>query len=383
MSTAAMSWALQQLLSTPQQQGLLFVIADSADPEGLTRYCDPPYMERHARLTRATMFRCLGEMQDKGLLERRKWYTEKGAVRYEIQLNFARFIDEPIRRRRKPDDPTNSGDDDADTQDEEMNPIPESHPETLDSADHSLTSDGPKSQSCDYHRDDPSLIQESPPTPSGGRSRSKMELEAEGKRDALWNRFVQTYPEIKRMHQRLAREELDALSLDDAEWAVSVVPALAAELAKPKAPPPRNAHLWLRKRMFENFPRQKLDAPPPEGVWIAEGSDADRALRLVRDMAKVVTPFMQLKDGQRGYLHKVPPGEDLLAMLRFADDVTLRWPLWPRGSASFAAWQARVTEWVGKPLPLEGDGIRAPCPFPPSRQGVVYDEPVDSAPLAS
>ncbi len=377
MSIVAMNWALRQRLPSPTQQILLYVIADSADPEGRTRYCDPVYMEGHARLPRSTMFRTLGELEGHGLLERHKFYSERGDVRYEIVLNFGVQIELPIRRRRKPGeegDTSHSGDDAEDTQDEEMNGIPESHGETLVETDQSPTGTPAKSQSVDYHIDDPSLPKkESPPTPSGGRSR--LEVEGEEKRNNLWERFKQGYPGIAAMDQHLAREELDALSLDEAEWATSVLGLLRTELAKLRDRPPKNAHLWLRKRLFENFPRQKLDAPPPEGVWIVEGSDEDRALRFLKILAKQPSRFINTRpDGARGYQHPVAVGLDAKAMLVFEAEVPLRWALVLHGSAEYAAWQQRFIAWIGAPLPQTPgeDGIRVPCQWPPSKEGRIY-----------
>jgi hypothetical protein len=182
------------------------------------------------------------------------------------------------------------------------------------------------------------------------------------------------------MDKHAAREELDALSLEDAEWAASVLGLLTVELAKARDRPPKNAHIWLRKRLFENFPRQKLDAPPPEGVWIAEGSDEDRALRLVRSLARTANPFVLTRDGVRGYLHKTPVGPDLLAMLTVVDETPLRWPCFAQGTAEFAAWQRRFTEWTGSPLRLDPNlaanlgAIRVPWQWPPSKDGRIYED---------
>ena len=379
-----MNWALKQKLPTPQQQILLYVIADSADPDGLTWFCNPLYLERHARLPRSTVFRILGEFEQFALLERRKFYTDKGEVRYEIQLNFGCEIDLPIRRRKKTEDTANSTDDDTDPQDEEMNEIPESQPGTLVEGDQSPSPEGPKSQSRDFHIDPPSLSKESSPYPLPGGSRSKLEQEQEAKREALWIRFKSGYPGIAAMDQNLAREELDALSLDEAEWATSVLPALSAELHKLRDRAPKNAHLWLRKRLFENFARGKLDAPPAE-VWIAEGSPEFFALRLLRLMARIPSPMVHKNaEGVLGYRHLLREGmgelrEDLLAMRAFEGQSDLRWPRAPLGSAESAAWRQRFVKWLGVPLaPRHGeDYLRVPCRWPPNIDGTIYldDEP--------
>lgn len=382
MSIATMNWALRQRLATTQQQILLYVIADSADPNGVTRHCDPSYMEEHARMTRATMFRRLGELEELGLLRRAKFYSERGAPIYEIQLVLSALIDIPIRRRRLADE--EAGEDEHDGGSEAATSTPESQAETLGES-HAATlvptkvspSAAAQSHSCDCIS--PPVSKNLPPNPPPGGLRSKNEAEVSAKREALWQRFL-AYPSIATMDQAEARAELDALSIEDAEWAVSVVPGLKEELRKAKDRPPKNAHLWLRKAMFKNFPRGKLEGPPPEGVWIVEGSDEDRALKFVRHLARQPLPFVRARtDGSRGYLHKTEVGPDLLAMLAFASDVPLRWPAWTRGTPEFAAWQHRLSDWIDKPLPLDPgtETIRAPCRWPPKKDGTIYADNSD------
>jgi len=212
-----------------------------------------------------------------------------------------------------------------------------------------------------------------PPNPPPGGVRSKKEVEQSEKREALWGLFRAAYPGIASMDQQGARAELDELSLEDAEWALSVCPAYAVECGKLRKPP-KNAHIWLRKRMFTNFPKAKIEPPPPEGVWIADGSRADQALRFVRRLARQPSPFVLTRAGGRGYPHKVEVGPDLIAMLAFVDDVPSRWLNYPRGSPEFAAWQARFSAWVGQGLPTEPgtEDIRVPCQWPPKKDGTLY-----------
>ena len=380
MSVATMNWALRQRLASPQQQILLYVISDSADPDGVTRFCTPDYMEQHARMTRATMFRRLGELEDLGLLKRLKFYSERGAPIYEIRLALGVLVDLPIYRRGKNEDSDDENETSAEPVAEAETAIPKSQPETLVETTKVPCSASPESHSCDSIC--PSTSEESPPYPPPGGLLSKSEREATDKRDALWARFVQGYPNITTMDQQAARDELDELSLDDAEWAVSVLSALKEELRKAKDRPPKNAHIWLRKGMFRNFPRGRLDAPAPapEAVWIIEGSDEDRALRFVRSLAKAVNPMVRDRgDGTRGYPHKSAVGLDLLAMLAFVNDVVPRWRLRERGSENCGAWQERFREWIDRPLPVDGNGIRTPGPWPPSKDGKIYrDEDSDA-----
>ena len=320
MSIATMNWALAQRLESCQLQILLYVIADSADPNGLTRHCDPDYMADRARMSRPTMFRRLGELEASGLLTRRKFYSEKGAPIYEIWLNLEAHVDAPIRRRRREDDDEEAGGEAAGADGAEpaetaagaATEIPESQPETLVRR--------PKS----HLEHDQSLTRETfiyppisktlplPPLRGGSpaASLSKKEAEQSDKREGLWLQFVQGYPGIAAMDQQAARQELEALSIEDAEWAASVLPQLKTELKKAGGRPPKNAHLWLRKAMFRNFPKAKIEPPPPDGVWIAMGSDQDRALRLICGLTDAITPRVRTRpDGAMGYWHPREVGD--------------------------------------------------------------------------
>jgi hypothetical protein len=134
----------------------------------------------------------------------------------------------------------------------------------------------------------------------------------------------------------------------------------------------------LRERRWTEFANAKLpvgSATDPEGVWIAEGSDGDRALKFARELARVSSPFVRTRsDGGRGYFRSAEVGADLLAMLQFVNESSFRWDLIPQGTPQFAAWQRRFVEWVGKPRALKiGEaGIRVPCPWPPKKDGTIY-----------
>src|SRR5262249_58900019 len=111
--------------------------------------------------------------------------------------------------------------------------------------------------------------------------------------------------------------------------------------------PPKNAHIWLRKRMFTNLPKAKIEPPPPEGVWIADGSRADQALRFVRRLARQPSPFVLTRAGSRGYPHKAEVGPDLIPLLAFVDDVPPRLLNYPPRSPEFAAVQGGFSTRTG------------------------------------
>ena len=147
-----------------------------------------------------------------------------------------------------------------------------------------------------------------------------------------------------------------------------------------KPPHPLGAHIFLKER--EAWPKWAAMAKPreAEGVWIAEGSDEDRALRFARWICKGSSPNPWVRPhpagGPRGYPN---PGEvrpDLLAMLPFADQSPLRWPAIAVGSAECAAWRQRLWLWVaGELRPEPGENfIRLPCQWPPSVEGIIYGD---------
>lgn len=375
-----MNWALRQRLESHQQQILLYVIADSADPNGMTRHCDPEYMAEHARMTRATMFRRLGEIEALGLLRRLKFYTERGAPIYEIRLDLALMIDLPIKRRKGPED--DPSDEETDAEHKDGIHRPESQAETLGQS-HAETmvativspSASPQSQSCDYIC--PTLPkEESPPYPPPGGAVSREEGEAGSKREALWQRFRHGYPGIARMDQHEALKELDSLSFEDAEWAVSVLPALREELAKPKAPPPKNAHLWLRKEMFRNFARGSAAAGAESRSLVRYRSDSHEGEALIAlhgigraalydsgtvDYAGEMTPQVLAfaKAGSASEWRFTAEASHIAAWIEFIARVIHR-----------ARASMKVTEGLGA---AQREGIKVPWPFPPSKDGVIYE----------
>lgn len=374
-----MNWALRQRLESCPQQILLYVIADSADATGMTRHCDPDYMADHARMSRATMFRRLGELEAFGLLSRRKFFNEAGHPIYEINCHFDVLIDVPLRGRARED-----GDDDAEAKSHVETPV-ESQSETS-VGDQSLSGETAKVSLVRPHKS--SSVQESPPNPPPGGLHSKREVEQADKRAANWERFKGRCTGIERMDQAKAREELDALSLDDAKWAISAIGPYQAACRRDKVLC-KAAHLWLRAGMFRNFSKVAVDegAKPAEQVWVREGTREDMALRMLRRLTAVVQPFVRTgADGSRGYFLTKPIGPDALAMLEFEAESELRWLEIEQDTKQFYAWQRRLADWTGKGRQLErprGHGgtsptaplvIRVPRPWPPRRDGTWSDE---------
>lgn len=384
MSIKAMTWAFGLPLE-PRAKLALLAIADNARDDGIAWPSRDTIAEKSSQ-SRSTVNRRVKTLVELGIIRLMERFREDGTrTTDEIHLDLSVTPDEVLRKLHDSGTPN-----EAETDDENASESGDPQglggtcqPDTLGvQSGHGtgavLTGGGSQSG---HGQDEPSLEQDSPPTPSGGPL-SKADKEAVEKRKALWHRFLGVYPGISAMDQQATETEFQHLSVDDAEWAVGAAPLFEAECRKLKKPP-KNAHIWLRKAMFRNFPKATLDAPPPEGVWIAENSDEDRALRFVRTLARAPNPFVLTRDGTRGYLNRTEVGLDLLAMLAFESEIPLRWPRAARGSPEYAAWQQRFTAWIATPLPLEPgtETIQVPCQWPPSKEGTIYrnDEDIPRA----
>lgn len=384
MSIKAMTWAFALPLE-PRAKIALLAIADNARDDGVAWPSRDTIAEKSSQ-SRATINRRLRLLSDLGILEIRERFREDGSqTTDEIRLDLSLAPDEVMRRVQGLDaeDRAESADEaaadrggDGDGPREEGGcqpdtpPVQSGHPGAAVVTPRGLQSCNPLNE--------PSVEPKTPPNPppGGDGPMRKVDKEAQAKRDALWQRFTGAYPGISAMDQQAARQEFDQLSVDEAEWAVSSGLSYGEECRKLKKPP-KNAHIWLRKGMFKNFAKAELREPRPEEVWIAEGSEEDRALRFAQLLARQPPKFVRTRpDGSRGYSRPTPIGADLLALFRyFGDQTDGGWPRLKRGTDHYAAWQRRFVEWVGAPLPSrpnEPDCIRAPTLWPPKKDGTIY-----------
>lgn len=102
MSATAFQWAFSQRLSTPQQQALLYVIADGADASGMARQCGADHLADCARLSRQTLLKCLAAMRDAGAIETADKFTEDGARVFDIRLLLEKQV--ALQRAEKLED---------------------------------------------------------------------------------------------------------------------------------------------------------------------------------------------------------------------------------------------------------------------------------------
>lgn len=218
---------------------------------------------------------------------------------------------------------------------------------------------------------------ESPPLPpSGGRESASPSVVSEpADFDPAWR----AWRGHEVMRRDLALAEFVQLTAEQQRHCRAAVPLFNEAQARFRRSTTPNFHLWIRSRGFEQFPSGQLQAASPAAPdqhWVDEGSDGDRAIKFLRQLAKVPLPYVRSRsDGARGYFVKAAIGKDILAMLQFEDQSPLRWPIFARGTPQCAAWQQRFAAWVGQGLPVMAgdDGIRAPCQWPPRKDGSFFD----------
>lgn len=404
MSIQTMNWALQQRLESPYHQCLLYVIADSAAPDGTTRHCDSDYLVKHSRMSRASVFRKLADLRDWGLVETFTHHGERGQQIYEVRLQLKKFVDMPIKKRKSGDD---EGESHSETPAETgQNGDGESHSETGGQSQAETAAVAPvrpgQSQSGD--RICPPLSEESPPNPPpGGVEESEAD---KGKRAFHRAGFQREYPRPGRWDWSKVDPVFGAMTLADCEHAHAAAPHYAREFTRPSQTPKR-PEAWLRSRMFENFPDAKIpDAPQaaPEPVWYPDDGEEFRALAVAHALAGERPPSTLSREGFHGRWIKRyrPIGPDLLRLAAWHDAIkTGGFPEeHSAGSGSCEAWRARLSDWLGrevKPqriwaephdpavhdLPVMNPnfkvrrsfmGLRAPWRWPPRKDGTLSDE---------
>ncbi|CAM5402480.1 hypothetical protein AFEL58S_02057 [Afipia felis] len=394
MSIATMNWALRQRLESPHHQCLLYVIADSADPDGVTKHCASEYLVRHARMSRATVFRKLADLRELGLLQTFSSHGDRGSHIYEIRLNLDKIVDVPLKSRK-------TADDDA-----------ESHCETHVCGETGVSerdSVGLTGETGtvapvrlgESHSGDcisPPMSKDSPPNPPPGGCVSDCENGNGQVEPVHFAEFRRDYPMPSMWNWQKAIAVFAALTPAEAEHARAAAPLYARQCAMPKAPKPRRPDMWLRDRMFENFKDAKLPPPEAERVFIAEGSDDFTAMCVVASMLDRPEPRATGIPGfGMGVLRggALPP--DYVALHRFAATVRESWFVAEANSPEFMAWARRLHDWTGRHVEarivmLEGtttleipgsksievrrrtNGLRVPCRWPPRKDGTICDD---------
>jgi hypothetical protein len=389
MSIKAMTWAFALPLE-PRAKFVLVAIGDNARDDGVA-WPSRDNIAKKSSQSRATVNRRLRILSELGVIQVKERFREDGTqTTDEIRLNLDLTpddVEERIKARKKGDKTGDEADDDDDN--EELGDAPEGggcQADTLgvqSSNPGAAVVTGGGLHSCDP-QDEPSDEQEIPPNPpSGGVSAGdgplrKGDREAEAMREELWKRLLGAYPGISAMDQQAAREEFFQLALDDAEWAVSSAQPYGAECSKLRKPP-KNAHIWLRKAMFKNFPRGGPAPARPDSY--AADSPEGRAVLALHQVVRKTIPTIA---GRVTYRGEITP--QLLAFAQARERSA--WP-WIESSEAtrdqIAAWARFIETHVPGPrgtlLETKGlgeamrSGIHAPWPWPPKKDGSIYQNP--------
>lgn len=387
MSIATMNWALQQRLASPQQQILLYVIADSADPTGVTQHCDPDYLVKHSRLSRATVFRRMNELRELGLLETFNKHGSRGMRIYEIRLALQSLVQVPLKGEQ--------GDDghDADDEDGGGESQAETHAQSQPETGAVSQVRPAQSHSCDSIS--PPVSEESSPNPlPGGVHAAALGGEAK----ELFDGFRGDYADSSRWGWARVEPIFALLPIEDQRRIRAAAPVYAKQIAasKPKATPYRPER-FIRDRVFDNFPDARLPEKPPERVWIVEGSTDWRAMEVLAHLLDQAPPRpLRNEAGEYGMWRLGPVKPDMAALARFDPADAMAWPVAIPETREFNAWRKRYHDWSGrwpeerivmragyttkdvngKPMTFQNrlKGLLTPCRWPPKPNGELYPD---------
>jgi hypothetical protein len=159
---------------------------------------------------------------------------------------------------------------------------------------------------------------------------------------ALWSNF----PGHEVMDRERAAEVFAALAEPDRQWARFAAIDYGKRLEALKRRPV-DAHKWLERRGFEEFPDAKKLIPKPKR-FAAEDSAAWKAWWVYCAMVGVPTPVVQfLPEGRGGtFPAEVPPCG--LGYAAYADVPTATWPIAEPETPHWFAWSKRVHDWCGR-----------------------------------
>lgn len=351
-----MNWAMRQKTDGPSAQIVLYIIADTANENGVSVHADPDYIAQRSRQSRATVFRRLNELEREGALTRFKKYRADGAPIYEVRLALDRDVDYAAVH-----------DDGAPEQVESENEIPKSQSETLTGETGGVSPvRQAKSQSCD-RIENPSKSPDSPQSPS-------LSDHAEPPTGTIpYERFTEVYGEGSSRPER-ARALWAAFS--DPERDVRIRAARAYRTQRVAG-----GKLLMDPEKFLRNPdlatefASKPTADAASIVLARIEDPAGQAWGVLHAIAGAV-PRRTSAGGREVFVLPCEASEQLLALARFAnqygrpsDDRT--W--WDVTGQAAGAWREFVAKAIGKPI-RAGPIMRVPRPFPPRIDGTWSDQ---------
>jgi hypothetical protein len=387
MSWEANTWACKQRMKLPQEQLVLIVLGNCADPDG-TAFVKWPgrdhwwhYLANLTRLSKSSLFRHINTLVALGLCSRSMVVNADGSRRPTISLDLNATFDIEKEKSRY-ETAVHSHQRDQSHGETDVDNAPESAETVNDNNSLEAKNQGVESQSHHETGDsssptsgnDPVPIvgthidssipcsKESPPTPSGGFVR-----------DDLWDQFVRAWGEpIPKL--ALAKSGWDHIETSKRSKAVAGAKGYFAWLrAHPKPPAAISAQAFLRDSGgWEQWLRY---VPATDGAAVSisksyplaspEGK-ALVALHEIAGLTQFLHSFM-IRNEAVNYLRPISARVLALAQAGPKDS----WPILSHQQAT--AWEKilrdTVTVQVRKHL-REGD--RAPWPWPPSMEGKIY-----------
>lgn len=362
MSIKALNWAMQQVRADgPSAQAVLFIVADVANAEGVSRHADPDYIAERSRQARATVFRRLAELEHFGALTRLTVVEPDGRRRYEIHLKLGAEIDYD----GKSVDAWRKGQESEESQAEEH--APESQIETHPQSQIETQGVAPvrlgESHSCDSQKN-PRDSKKEPPNPPAGGDRGAIDPVLEADIAAAASAYpipITAMAKFRAIFASLAPPTRKSVLLAINGYAAFL--ASCEKKGKPRAA--KDAHRWVQNGDWQGYVAEgQKAAERAKRCDIREGSAQWRAWDVFyRCCGKSMGIPGYAMTGERGHRLANVPQE--WPPLVGDDPGPSDWLRFGEGSREFAAWRDRLRELPGLgALPAV---LTVPAQWPPSK----------------
>jgi hypothetical protein len=387
MSWEAVTWAMKQKLKKSNEQIVLLVLANCADPDGEAfskwNYREHwwRYLSDHTRLPRSSLFRHLNTLIALGLCSKSLLVLADGARRPTVRLDFEAAFDiskEADQERyeaatsHKSDDESQgetqeSADEEVHEIDNDINEVDdcgqiapdESHPETGES--HSHPREYPFPIVGMHKKDSNNSIDSSLPS-SGGTHAS----------DDLWNEFVRSWSDpIQLMTQtRAAWDRVPTGRRPKLIAAAKGFWTYRRGLTKPKEP--QSARSFIRDEIgwdqwLRYLPAHGVGPPSVSGSFPLASREG-RAITTLYELAgcRDALHKIMIRNGAVSYRNPITPRLLALASVSSRDDWV---PLTHQQACAWEAWFREVVTVQTRRALKAGD--RAPWAWPPRVDGTL------------
>lgn len=376
MSWEALNWASRQRMKLPQEQLVLLVLANCADPSGVAfaKWKSGEqwfaYLLDHTRVSRQSLFRHLKTIEELGLGRRSKVQLEDGTTRplFCLDLEASFDIDEYKRDQSAAETFEDDGQSHGETENEEKKshhetpdeegslpagkhlPVQEdtAFPEPLSTSeshhetpDLSLTMRPKEShhETCKEESLIGSYTPPNPPVPGGCVENDFSEFEK------AWVEPI--------LRDSIARKVWAALSAAERKLAIGAARGYVAWRKRQKKPPNViNAHTFLREKGAwakfaeldpQRAPQTRQAGAPRERISLPDFTAEGHAFAVCQAIAGTYGSCTFYRD-------QIPTGAESFAALRRVDERgridTSDWVMLKSGTPQCVAWAERVKEWL-------------------------------------